>query len=111
MGEIMIRALSRFAAPALALPRAVKRGVVLALDAVLCVLSVWLAFYLSSGSFIPLAGPAIWPALASIALALPVFITSGLYRAIFDLELKDQEEALGRSTAPVGAPTLAGEAD
>ena len=83
MGEIMIRALSRFAAPALALPRAVKRGVVLALDAVLCVLSVWLAFYLSSGSFIPLAGPAIWPALASIALALPVFITSGLYRAIF----------------------------
>ncbi len=35
----------------------------------------------------------------------------GLYRAIFDLELKDQEEALGRSTAPVGAPTLAGEAD
>jgi hypothetical protein len=33
MGEIMIRALSRFAAPALALPRAVKRGVVLALDA------------------------------------------------------------------------------
>ena len=83
MGEIMIRTLSRFAAPALALPRAVKRGVVLVLDAALCVLSVWLAFYLRSGSFTPLSGPAIWPAVASVALALPVFITSGLYRAIF----------------------------
>ena len=83
MGEIMIRALSRFAAPALALPRAVKRGVVLALDAGLCFLSVWLAFYLRSGTFTSLSGPAIWPAVASVALALPVFITSGLYRAIF----------------------------
>ncbi|MSP36751.1 MAG: polysaccharide biosynthesis protein [Limnohabitans sp.] len=79
----MIRTLSRFAAPALALPRAVKRGVVLALDAALCILSVWLAFYLRSGSFTPLSGPVIWPAVASVALALPVFITSGLYRAIF----------------------------
>ena len=83
MGETMIRTLSRFAAPALALPRAVKRGVVLALDAALCILSVWLAFYLRSGSFTPLSGPAIWPAVASVVLALPIFITSGLYRAIF----------------------------
>ena len=59
MGETMIRTLSRFAAAALAMPRAVKRGVVLALDAALCVLSVWLAFYLRSGSFTPLSGPAI----------------------------------------------------
>lgn len=83
MGEIMIRTLSRFAAPALALPRSVKRGLVLALDASLCILSVWLAFYLRSGSFTPLSGPAIWLAVASVVLALPVFITSGLYRAIF----------------------------
>jgi hypothetical protein len=39
MGETMIRILSRFASPALALPRAVKRGVVLALDVALCILS------------------------------------------------------------------------
>ena len=79
----MIRTLSRFAAPALALPRLVKRGIVLALDATLCLLSVWLAYYLRSGIFTPLSGPALWPALASVALALPIFITSGLYRAIF----------------------------
>jgi FlaA1/EpsC-like NDP-sugar epimerase len=75
--------MSRFSAPALSLPRPVKRGVVLVLDAGLCVLSVWLAFYLRAGDFVPLSGALIWPALASVVLALPIFITSGLYRAIF----------------------------
>jgi FlaA1/EpsC-like NDP-sugar epimerase len=83
MGEIMMRTLSRLAAPALALPRSVKRGMVLALDAALCVLTVWLAFYLRSGEWVSLAGPAIIAMVASVVLALPVFITSGLYRAIF----------------------------
>jgi hypothetical protein len=44
MGEIMMRTLARLAAPVLALPRSLKRGMVLALDAALCVLTVWLAF-------------------------------------------------------------------
>jgi len=83
MGEVMMRTLSRLAAPALALPRSVKRGMVLALDAALCVLTVWLAFYLRSGEWMPLGGPAIVAVVASVVLALPVFITSGLYRAIF----------------------------
>jgi FlaA1/EpsC-like NDP-sugar epimerase len=97
MGEIMIRTLIRFAAPALALPRTVKRGVVLALDAGLCILSIWLAFYLRSGSFTPLSGQAIWPAVASVALALPVFITSGLYRAIFRYSGLPAMVAVGRA--------------
>jgi FlaA1/EpsC-like NDP-sugar epimerase len=83
MGETMIRTLSRFAAPALALPRAVKRGVVLALDAALCILSVWLAFYLRLGEWFSFSGPLIGVAVVSVVLALPIFITSGLYRAIF----------------------------
>ena len=83
MGDIMMRTLSRWAAPALALPRPVKRSTVLLLDAALCVFTVWLAFYLRLGSFVPLSGPAVWPALASVVLALPIFVTSGLYRAIF----------------------------
>jgi FlaA1/EpsC-like NDP-sugar epimerase len=97
MGETMIRILSRFAAPALALPRAVKRGVVLSIDAALCILSVWLAFYLRSGSFTPLSGQAIWPAMASVVLALPVFITSGLYRAIFRYSGLPAMVAVGRA--------------
>ena len=79
----MISLLSRLAAPALSLPRSLKRGLVLGVDAGLCVLSVWLAFYLRLGVFVPLAGAMVWPVLVSFLLALPIFITSGLYRALF----------------------------
>jgi FlaA1/EpsC-like NDP-sugar epimerase len=73
----------RLALPMLAMPRFAKRVVVLALDTGLCVLTVWLAYYLRLGELLPLEGPALWAAGASIALALPIFIVAGLYRAIF----------------------------
>lgn len=79
----MIAKLSRLAAPVLSLPRPLKRGFVIGVDAGLCLLSVWLAFYLRLGVFVPLVGAIVWPVLASCVLALPIFITSGLYRAIF----------------------------
>ena len=53
----MMRTLSRWAKPVLALPRSAKRLLVLALDAGLCVLAVWLAFYLRLEKFVPLTGP------------------------------------------------------
>ena len=57
----------------------------------LCVLSVWLAFYLRLGEFFSLVGqpmslvfsPVLIAALVSVLLAIPIFVTSGLYRAIF----------------------------
>ncbi|MDR1275717.1 MAG: polysaccharide biosynthesis protein [Candidatus Accumulibacter sp.] len=67
----------------LALPRFVKRLVVLAVDTGLCVFCVWLAFYLRVGEFVFLSGGALRAALVSVAFALPVFAASGLYRAIF----------------------------
>jgi FlaA1/EpsC-like NDP-sugar epimerase len=79
----MMRTLSRLAAPVLALPRLAKCGIVLGVDAVLCVLSVWLAFYLRLEVFTPLSALPVWPVLAAVLLALPIFIASGLYRAIF----------------------------
>ncbi|WP_233246938.1 nucleoside-diphosphate sugar epimerase/dehydratase [Limnohabitans sp. Rim8] len=79
--------LKSLAIPVLAMPRLAKRSVVMAVDAMLCVLSVWLAFYLRLGEWLPLAGGPFWrPAFAifgALAFALPVFILSGLYRAIF----------------------------
>ena len=91
MGEAMIRLMSRLAAPALALPRPAKRALVVVADTGLCVLSVWLAFYLRLGEFFSLAGqplslvlsPVLIAALVSVLLAIPIFVTSGLYRAIF----------------------------
>jgi FlaA1/EpsC-like NDP-sugar epimerase len=73
----------KLAAPILALPRATKRFVALSVDLSLCVLTVWLAFYLRLGEFVALSGAALWAVGASVAIVLPIFIVSGLYRAIF----------------------------
>ncbi len=59
------------------------------LDISLCVLTVWLAYYLRLGEFIGFAwhvqwGTGVsWAAVVSVVLALPLFIVSGLYQAIF----------------------------
>jgi len=79
----LISLLQPLANPILALPRPAKRAVVLLVDLALCVLTVWLAFYLRLGELVPLSGPALWAVAGAVALALPIFIVSGLYRAIF----------------------------
>ena len=75
--------LHNFALPMLALPRWAKRFVVLAVDTALCVLTIWLAYYLRLGEFVTLSGNALLVVVTSIGIALPIFIVSGLYRAIF----------------------------
>lgn len=79
----MKQPLFKLAVPVLALPRAAKRFVALSVDLGLCVLTVWLAYYLRLGQFVALSGNALWAIGASIGIALPIFIVSGLYRAIF----------------------------
>jgi FlaA1/EpsC-like NDP-sugar epimerase len=91
--------------PVLALPRLVKRFIVLGVDLSLCVLTVWLAFYLRLGEFVSIAGSSewaqgvIWASLASVSMALPIFVISGLYRAIFrysgSLALRAVGQAVG----------------
>lgn len=75
--------LDEIVVPILALPRGAKRIIALLADAGICVLTVWLAFFLRLGEFVPLTGNALWAAAVSISLALPIFIVTGLYRAIF----------------------------
>jgi len=73
----------------LALPRLAKRLIALSVDMALCVITVWLAFYLRLDEFVSLTGDSewvsglVWAALISMALALPIFVVSGFYRAIF----------------------------
>jgi FlaA1/EpsC-like NDP-sugar epimerase len=76
----MLRAMG---ARALELPRSFKRMLVLALDAGLCVLAVWLAYYLRLGALVTIQGQVLEVAVGSIALALPIFVLTGMYRAIF----------------------------
>ena len=69
------------------MPRLAKRGLVLCIDAALCVFTVWVAFYLRLGDFLPLTSTPLWTpgiaVFASLIFAIPIFIVSGLYRAIF----------------------------
>jgi len=67
----------------LALPRPAKRALALAMDAGLCVLSVWVAYYLRLGVWIDITTDARMPLIAAMAMALPIYIATGLYRMIF----------------------------
>lgn len=88
-GVTLKKAISELVAPVLALPRPAKRIFVITIDVCLCVLTVWLAYYLRLGEFIGFTRHAqwgigaSWAAIASVILAIPMFIVSGLYRAIF----------------------------
>ena len=79
--------LRRLATPLLNLPRPFKRGIVLSLDMVLCIGSVWLAYYLRLNEWVNIltdpANQAQWAVVFSLVLAIPLFIMNGFYRAIF----------------------------
>lgn len=71
------------AAPLLALPRSIKRLIVVALDVVLALASVWLAIFLRFDQIgLPIAQQLFAYGLAPF-IAVPIFIRCGLYRAIF----------------------------
>ena len=72
----------------LALPRGLKRLIVIGVDGLLAVLSVWFAYYLRLGEFLPLFERTnehfpvnAW--LLAIFISTPIFMYFGLYRIIF----------------------------
>jgi FlaA1/EpsC-like NDP-sugar epimerase len=81
--------LSKMAVQILAFPRLTKRFIAIVLDISLCVFTVWLSYYLRLGEFVSFTGTSewthgsLWSIAISVAIALPVFVISGLYRAIF----------------------------
>ena len=73
----------QFTIQALSLSRTVKRLIVLAVDIFLCVLTVYLAFYLRLGEWSNITPGLEFAICISLILAVPTFISFGLYRAIF----------------------------
>jgi len=76
----------------LELSRSSKRLIAIAVDIAICLLTVWLAFYLRLGIWVSLFQDQLttellikskYAAIASIIIALPIFSAFGLYRAIF----------------------------
>jgi len=64
-------------------PRMVKQLTVLALDVALALASTWLAFGLRLDVWARPVGDQWWVYLVAPALAIPIFVRFGLYRAIF----------------------------
>jgi len=79
----MLTPIAAFSQPVLSLPRLAKRIIALCVGSSFCILAVWLAYYLRLGEFRTLADSLMLPVFASVVLALPICIVSGLYRAIF----------------------------
>lgn len=88
--------------PVLALPRVAKRVIAMLADMGLCVFSLWLAYYLRLGDFVALTGNGLLAVAISILIALPVFVVSGLYRAIFRYSGWSAMIAVARAVALYG---------
>ena len=69
--------------PLLDLPRKAKQLIVGTVDVSLCILTVWLAYYLRLGEFVYLVGMPAWAAFISVIMGLPIFIMAGLYKVVF----------------------------
>jgi len=67
----------------LALPRWVKRAIASFADACLCLLTVWLAYYLRLEKPVAFSNDFLVAVTTAIGIAIPLFIVAGLYRAIF----------------------------
>lgn len=67
----------------LMLPRPVKRSIALAADALMCAITVWMAFNLRLESWTAWSPAHFTAFVGAVAFALPLFIVFGLYRAIF----------------------------
>jgi FlaA1/EpsC-like NDP-sugar epimerase len=93
---------SRVQAFVLSLPRPIKRLLAFGLDATLCVLAVWcsLALRLETLSPFTFSGPI--PVAVSVALALPIFIAFGLYKAIFRYSGREALVHLARAVGVYG---------
>jgi len=64
-------------------PRSVKRTLVVLSDLVICLFSVWLAFWVGLDIWNPFSQVQLWITAISCLLAFPIFIYYGVYRSIF----------------------------
>jgi len=89
------------------LPRAAKRAIMLALDVLLCFATVQASFFLRLGEWQPVDGRPLYATVATVGLAIPIFITQGLYRSIFRYSTPAALHAVVRSVIIFSLPCVA----
>jgi FlaA1/EpsC-like NDP-sugar epimerase len=85
------------------LPRGAKRLAAISFDALLCALTIWLAWCLRLERWVPLDVVFGWATLGAWALGLPIFWRFGLYATIFRHAGWNAMLALGKAAALYGA--------
>lgn len=75
--------LSNVANSIIGLPRWTKRTIALLTDASICVLTVWIAYFLRISEWVPLYGAPGIAVIGSLLIALPLFGIMGVYRPVF----------------------------
>lgn len=65
------------------LPRNFKKSLAVFADIIICFLSTWFAFVLRFDDFIRVSNSVVLAFVVSVLLAVPIFISFGLYRTIF----------------------------
>lgn len=53
------------------------------IDISLCILAVWVAYFLRLSVWTPVYGEPFWAVIGSLAIALPIFFVLGVYRPVF----------------------------
>ena len=88
------------------LPRSAKQLLVMSLDICLCLISVWISFYLRLGEFEVLSNITTLPikmsSIASVVLAIPILMATGLYRSIFRYSGMQAMMTIARATLLYG---------
>ena len=79
----MVNKIDKYRVLFLDLPRFWKLCLSVSVDAILCFITVIIAFFLRIGSFGTINYPILLATFLSIAIAIPLFFLSGLYRTIF----------------------------
>ncbi len=78
-----MKTLNRSANWLVALPRGIKKLIVCILDVLICGFTTWLAFCLRYDEIVLFTSQTVLAAMASVLLVIPIFVTAGLYKAIF----------------------------
>lgn len=84
------------------LPRSVKRGLVMCIDALICAISVWLAFGLRLDDWGVFERGQWLTLVVAIGISFPIFTLFGLYRAIFRYVGSAAFISIGRAFAVYG---------
>jgi FlaA1/EpsC-like NDP-sugar epimerase len=104
--DALTRWLSRGAEALLHTSRSVKRALAIAIDALSCIMAVWLSFMVRLGLWLGLESPVLAFAAFAIVCTFAVFFAVGMYNNVFRFHGSRSLGQIARSCAIIAIPTV-----